>query len=70
MTRHETCDAPDCDSLLTMNEVVEISALLPGPLAAALEQKARREGLTTGRMVRRILRDALAPAEAEDESEQ
>jgi hypothetical protein len=39
------------------DEVVEIPVLMPGWQAAALEQAARDHGMTTGQMVRRLIRD-------------
>ena len=36
-------------------EVVELSLLLPGWQAAALEATAHREGVTTAQMIRRII---------------
>jgi hypothetical protein len=38
-------------------EVVEIPLLLPGWQVVALEQAAQDQGLTTGEMVRRLIRD-------------
>lgn len=38
-------------------DVAEISLLLPGWQLAALESAARERGLTSGQMVRRLIRD-------------
>jgi hypothetical protein len=43
-------------------DVVEISLLLPGWQAAALESAAQRQGLTTASLVRRLIRDHCSPA--------
>jgi hypothetical protein len=41
--------------------VTELVLLLPSWEAAALEEEARRQGLTTGRMLRRLVRNAIRP---------
>src|SRR5262249_6266733 len=38
-------------------EVTELSLLLPGWQVAALEAEARSQGLTTGQMIRQLIRD-------------
>ncbi len=47
---------------LTAEEVVEIPLLLPGWQASILETVAHQRGLTTGAMVRHLLRDFLTVA--------
>jgi hypothetical protein len=42
------------------NEVVEVSLLLPGWQVEALAEAAQARGLTTGEMVRQLLRRFLA----------
>jgi hypothetical protein len=42
------------------DEVVEVSLLLPGWQASALERAAHARGLTAAEMVRSLLRDFLA----------
>jgi hypothetical protein len=39
--------------------VVEVSLLLESQLLAALESAARRQGMTAGTMLRRLIRDFL-----------
>ena len=41
-------------------EVIELALLLPPGQVTALERAARREGLTLGQMVRRLIHDFLA----------
>jgi hypothetical protein len=41
-------------------DVTEISVLVPGWQLAALESAARMRGLTSGQLVRRLLRDFIA----------
>jgi len=43
--------------------VVEISLLLPGCQATALENLARQRGLTAGQVVRQLIRDFCAEGE-------
>jgi hypothetical protein len=43
-----------------VDEVVEVSLLLPGWQASALERAAHDRGLTAAEMVRSLLRDFLA----------
>jgi hypothetical protein len=45
-------------------DMAELSLLLPGWQAAALERTARASGLTTGQMLRRLVRDFLAVSDA------
>jgi hypothetical protein len=49
------------------DEVVEVSLLLPGWQASALESAAHDRGLTAAEMVRSLLRDFLAGPGAEAE---
>jgi hypothetical protein len=44
-------------------EVVELGLLLPRGQALALEAAAHRRGLTTGQLLRHLLRDFLATSE-------
>jgi hypothetical protein len=53
-------DAP----VLFDEDMAELSLLLPGWQAAALERAARSSGLTTGQMLRRLVRDFLAVSDA------
>lgn len=48
----------------TVEDVVELALLLPGNQAAALEAVAFQRGLTTGEMVRRLVREFLAAQQA------
>jgi hypothetical protein len=43
-------------------EVTELSLLLPGWQVAALEAEAQSQGLTTGQMIRRLIRDFFLAA--------
>jgi hypothetical protein len=45
-------------------EVVELPLLLPRWQAAALEAAARRRGMTTGQMLRRVIGDLFGPDRA------
>jgi len=40
-------------------EVAELLLLLPAPEAAALEEAAQQQGVTLGRIVRRLVREFL-----------
>lgn len=42
------------------HEVVELPLLLPRWQAAELEAAARQRGMTTGQMLRRVIREVLA----------
>jgi hypothetical protein len=42
--------------------MAELVVLLPAEEAAALERAAKQHDLTTGQLVRRLVRDFLAPA--------
>lgn len=44
-------------------EVVELPLLLPRWQATALEAAARRRGMTTGQMLRRVIGDLFGPGE-------
>jgi hypothetical protein len=44
--------------------VTELALLIPAGELAALEERARREGVTTGQLIRRILRASLADGTA------
>jgi hypothetical protein len=55
--------APEGATDLDEAGVVELGLLLPGGQAAALEAAAHRCGLTTGQLLRRLLRDFLATSE-------
>lgn len=48
------------DLLAVEEEVVEVPLLLSGGQVSALEWMAHRSGLTTGAMLRQLLRDFLA----------
>ena len=54
---------PPCrkDTPTTEAEVVELSVLLPAGDLAALEEAARRDGLTLGQVVRRLVRKFIGP---------
>jgi hypothetical protein len=53
-------DSPDTDRVLGFkDEVVEMGVLLAAEHAAALEAKAHRLGLTTGQLIRGLVRDFL-----------
>ena len=45
------------------SEVVEVPLLLPRWQIAALEEMARRNGLTTGQLIRRVITDLVHDAE-------
>jgi hypothetical protein len=49
-------------------DVAEISLLVPGWQLAALEDAARARGLTSGQLVRRLLRDFIDRHETEPEA--
>jgi hypothetical protein len=51
------------DPLRLDQEVVELPLLLPRWQAAALEAAARRRGMTTGQMLRRVIGDLFGPDE-------
>ena len=50
---------PVFGSLNTDSEVVELPLLLPRWQVAALEETARRHGLTTGQLIRRAVADLV-----------
>jgi hypothetical protein len=50
---------PECDLSRLEGDVVELSLLLPGWQLGALEKASRRQGLTTGQMVRRLVQEFL-----------
>lgn len=52
---------PEADDVLLAEDVAEVVLLLPARQAAALEREARRRGMTTGEMMRRLVRDFLTP---------
>jgi hypothetical protein len=54
----------DDRSVWSDEQVAELSLLLPGPLAIALEGLAHSRGLTVGRLVRLLIRDYLTLAGA------
>lgn len=49
-------DGPASGDWLSDSEVVEMSLLLPTWQVAALETAAHTQGLTTGQMLRRVIR--------------
>jgi hypothetical protein len=53
-------DAVSSDAARTDQEVVEFPLLLPLWQAVELEAAARRRGMTTGQMIRRMLGEMLA----------
>jgi hypothetical protein len=50
---------PECDLRRLESDVVELPLLLPGWQLSALEKASRRQGLTTGQMVRRLVQEFL-----------
>lgn len=54
---------PAADAYRTDNEVVELQLLLPLWQAEAVEAAARRRGMTTGQMLRRVIADLFPPAD-------
>jgi hypothetical protein len=62
-------DACDTVRVPSADEVVEIPLLLSGWQASALERAAHDRGLTTGEMVRGLLRDFFAAQAHADEVE-
>jgi hypothetical protein len=52
-------DFPECDLRRLESDVVELSLLLPGWQLGALEKASRRQGLTTGQLVRRLVQEFL-----------
>ncbi len=52
------------DHFQTLPDVVELELLLPVRMVADLESVARRRGLSMGQMMRRLVRDFLAEADA------
>lgn len=50
---------PTAEPNLTLldGEIVELTLLLPGWQATALEATARSQGITTGQMVRRLIQE-------------
>ena len=51
--------SPGQDPVASHNSIVEVPLLLPGWQAARLEQAAAEQGLTTGQLARRLIRDFL-----------
>jgi len=51
--------APSIDLGRLEDDVVELSLLLPGWQFSALEKRARRQGQTTGQVVRRLVQKFL-----------
>lgn len=54
------------DPVASHNSIVEVPLLLPGWQAARLEQAAAEQGLTTGQLARRLIRDFLRRPGSED----
>jgi hypothetical protein len=56
-------NSPDAAGVRTLDrEMAELLVLLPAAEAAALEEAAKARDLTTGQLVRRLIRDYLDPA--------
>jgi hypothetical protein len=55
-----TLDSLKSDIARQDQEVVELPLLLPRWQAIELEAAARKRGMTTGQMIRRVIGDALA----------
>jgi len=53
-------DAVSSDAVRSDQEVVELALLLPLWQAMELEATARRRGMTTGQMLRRVIGELLA----------
>jgi hypothetical protein len=53
--REEVCPLPSREA----TELVELTVLLPGFQAQALEEAAHQDGLTTGQFLRRLISQAL-----------
>jgi hypothetical protein len=63
MTERPRFDSP-FQPVGTDSEVVEVPLLLPRWQVAALEEIARRNGLTTGQLIRRVIADLVHDVEA------
>jgi hypothetical protein len=50
---------PELDLRRLESDVVELSLLLPGWQLSALEKASRRQGVTAGQMVRRLVQQYL-----------
>lgn len=59
-----TVGSPESCPPLVEGDVVEISLLLPGWEVSILEMVAHQRGLTTGAMVRHLVRDFLVDVPA------
>jgi len=59
-TVHPLFEPASSDVARQDQEVVELPLLLPRWQALELEAVARQRGMTTGQMLRRVIRDALA----------
>lgn len=57
---HPTLEFAGADFARQDQEVVELPLLLPRWQAVELEAVARQRGMTTGQMLRRVIRDVLA----------
>lgn len=57
---HPTLESAAADFARQDQEVVELPLLLPRWQAVELEAVARQRGMTTGQMLRRVIRDVLA----------
>jgi hypothetical protein len=57
---HPTFEPVAADSVRRDQEVVELPLLLPRWQALELEAAARECGMTTGQMLRRVIREVLA----------
>jgi hypothetical protein len=55
-----TFEAPTATAIRPDHEVVELPLLLPRWQAEELEMAARERGMTTGQMLRRVIRELLA----------
>jgi hypothetical protein len=55
-----TLEPPQVASTRLDQEVVELPLLLPRWQALELEAVARQQGMTTGQMLRRVIRDLLS----------
>lgn len=57
---HPMLESASADVARQDQEVVELPLLLPRWQAVELEAAARQRGMTTGQMLRRVIRDVLA----------
>jgi hypothetical protein len=55
-----SCRSSLAEPALFDGEMVELALLLPRPQAEALETAAQHQGVTTGQMLRHIIRDFCA----------